>query len=134
MLSKLLKRAFNLSRPEVAIEEGHDDPGFPRSHAHMLAFVACFLSIELRNPESEKHIFRVVNSSKLFPSYLSMYESNTAAALSIALWMCTILGGYWRIRMQRHTYAQVIAGFVSGTGGLCDRTFDNVSTNYIFIL
>mmetsp|Transcript_8931 Transcript_8931/g.11614 ORF Transcript_8931/g.11614 Transcript_8931/m.11614 type:complete len:209 (-) Transcript_8931:147-773(-) len=110
--SKLLKRTFNLSRPSVAIEQGHDDPGFPSSHAHMLAFLASFLSLE-----SRKYL-QASGSGDFYFSFTSLFPLTISWSLVCTLlWLSAFFGGYLRVRMQRHTMTQVVAGFVSGSIG-----------------
>ena len=115
VLSKILKRLFNISRPKAAIDEGHDDPGFPSSHAHMLAFIATFFTLEIQMLEFDmlpSNLFQLSFSDEVS---VVLGKDNT----SFCIWLFALLGGYLRVHLQRHTVGQVLAGFVSGTlGGL----------------
>jgi len=87
-LSKILKRIFREPRPMLARSQGHVDPGFPSSHAHMLSYLS---------------------------SYLCLTMEHTPMLLLLISF--AIVGNLWRVYIGRHTLSQVCAGWVSGAIG-----------------
>lgn len=97
VFAKLLKRAFAQPRPDAAIRHGKVDPGFPSSHAHMLSYLAA--AVWAASPAE----LRVA--------------PKTAPWLQAGIVAWAMAGSAWRVRLERHTWAQVLAGGASGSAG-----------------
>ena len=100
LLSKILKRLINASRPTGAQLE---DPGMPSSHAQSLFFFAAFLA-------SGAQIWSMPSSFELSPMQTVQLRAAASLAIVALAAMLTLL----RVRAGLHTMAQISVGAVIG--------------------
>jgi dolichyldiphosphatase len=101
LLSKVLKRLINASRPHGA---RLSDPGMPSSHAQSLFFFAAFLAMTVQ------HCDWPFNCA---PQLLQLIRYGTASGILVLATILTLL----RVRGGLHTVAQVSVG--AAIGSLC---------------
>eukprot|EP00611_Tribonema_gayanum_P027317 TRINITY_DN6720_c0_g1_i1.p1 TRINITY_DN6720_c0_g1~~TRINITY_DN6720_c0_g1_i1.p1 ORF type:complete len:294 (-),score=77.63 TRINITY_DN6720_c0_g1_i1:197-1078(-) len=94
-LSKVLKKAFNQTRPDGA---RLDDPGMPSSHAMSLFFIGTYVALALDAYQ---------------PQWWPVDAAQTQGALAAYALTTTL----WRVKAGLHSLPQVAVGAVFGTAG-----------------